>query len=258
MHIGSLRGLLAAGSLALVLAAPAAQAEELTVFAAASTTNALTDIVALFNDTGAGPAVASFASSSTLAKQIEQGAPAGVFLSADQKWMDYLDEKGLIAKDSRADLLGNRLALIAPANSALTVAEVSSKTDFPALLGEGRLAVGDPDHVPVGIYTKEAFTKLGLWDGVANKLAPANDVRGALTFVERGESPLGVVYSTDSAVSEKVKTLALLPESSHKPVTYPVATVKAKDTKTARAFVDFLKGAEAKAVFERYGFQVKP
>jgi molybdate transport system substrate-binding protein len=233
-----------------------AWAGEVTVFAAASTTNALTDIITAFNGMGDHRATPSFASSSTLAKQIEQGAPAGVFLSANVKWMDYLVDRNLVAEGSRVDLLGNRLALISPKDAPSSLTEISSETDLAGALGEGRLSLGDPDHVPAGIYAKEALTNLGLWQSVADKVAPASDVRAALAFVERNEAPLGIVYSTDAAVSGGVVVTALFPESSHKPITYPLAIIAPQDNDAARAFLDYLKGPEAKAVFEKYGFQV--
>ncbi|MFH1137630.1 MAG: molybdate ABC transporter substrate-binding protein [Pseudomonadota bacterium] len=244
---------------ALASAAPASAGEgETLVFAAASTTNAVRDICALFQAQGLGEAVPSFASSSTLAKQIESGAPAGVFISADKKWMDYLDEKGLIKKDSRSDLLGNRLVLIGSLDCKLS--EVEIKPGFPLadLLGDNKLSLGDPDHVPVGIYAKQALEKLGAWSGVEARIARAKDVRASLAMVERGECPLGVVYSTDAAISDKVRVLGLFPEDSHPPIVYPVAlTAEYEADPTARAFIKFLAGPEARAVFEKYGFSVR-
>jgi molybdate transport system substrate-binding protein len=234
----------------------AAWAGEVTVFAAASTTNALTDIITAFNAKGEHTATPSFASSSTLAKQIEQGAPAGIFLSANEKWMTYLEEKGLVADGTKVDLLGNRLALISPKTAPSTITEVTKDTDLAGALGEGRLSLGDPEHVPAGLYAKDALTKLGLWDSVADKVAPASDVRAALAFVERAEAPLGIVYSTDAAVSEGVVVTALFPEDSHAPITYPLAIMKAHDDDAAKAFLAFLQTPESKAVFEKYGFQV--
>jgi molybdate transport system substrate-binding protein len=231
-------------------------AEIVTVFAAASVTNAMTDLGNIFGGKGGRNVTPSFAASSTLAKQIENGAPANIFISADEEWMNYLLERRLIVPESRFNLLGNRMVLIAPAESSL---DVDIKPGFPLeqLLGEGRLATGDPDHVPVGKYAKTALEKLGAWKAVENKLARANDVRGALALVERGECPLGIVYSTDAAVSKKVKVVGMFPEDSHPPITYPAALVSGKDTPSARSFLDFLKTPEAKAVFEEYGFTVR-
>jgi molybdate transport system substrate-binding protein len=231
-------------------------AETVTVFAAASVTNAITDIGNMFGGKGGGNVTPSFAASSTLAKQIENGAPANVFISADEEWMNYLSERRVIVPESRFNLLGNRMVLIAPADSSLKVA---IKPGFPLaqLLGADRLATGDPDHVPVGKYAKTALEKLGTWKSVESKLARANDVRGALALVERGECPLGIVYSTDAAVSKKVKVVGTFPEDSHPPITYPAALVSGKDTPAARGFLDFLKTPDAKAVFIKYGFTVR-
>jgi molybdate transport system substrate-binding protein len=235
---------------------PADAADNVTVFAAASLTNAITDLGNMFGAKGGGNVRTSFAGSSTLAKQIENGAPANIFISADEEWMNYLSERRLIVPESRFNLLGNRMVLVAPADSSL---EVDIKPGFPLakLLGAGRLATGDPDHVPVGKYAKAALEKLGAWKAVESKLARANDVRGALALVERGECPLGVVYSTDAAVSKKVKVVGMFPEDSHPPITYPAALISGKGTPAARSFLDFLKTPEAKAVFEKYGFTVR-
>lgn len=226
------------------------------VFAAASTTDAINEIGQAFAAKGQGKIVPSFAASSTLAKQIENGAPAAVFLSADERWMDYLAEKKLIVADSRTNLLGNRVALIAPRSSTI---EVKIEPGFPLakLLGDGRLAVGDPAHVPVGAYTQAALEKLGVWESVKDKLAAGDSVRAALAYVERGETPLGVVYSTDAAISDKVRTVALFPADSHPPVVYPAALVAGQDSAEAKAFFEFLKGPEARAIFTKYGFEVK-
>lgn len=246
---------LLAALLAIITPAPGIAQEVVTVFAAASTTNALGEAAKLYESQGQGKVVCSFASSSTLAKQIEQAAPANVFLSADEKWMDYLDERHLVEPGTRKDLLGNRLALIAPADSQAQ-AVVGPGLDLARLLAGSRLAVGDPSHVPAGTYAKVALTKLGLWDQVADKLAPAADVRAALALVERGEAPLGVVYSTDAAISPKVRVVGLFPADSHPPIVYPLALVAGKATPAARAFVAFLRGAQAKAIFAKYGFAI--
>jgi molybdate transport system substrate-binding protein len=233
------------------------QAEDsVTVFAAASTTNAINDIVKMFSEKGRGRVVPSYASSSTLAKQIENGAPANLFISADEPWMNYLEERKVIGRASRFDLLGNKLVLIAPADSSIKV-KIGPKFGLAKLLRDGRLAVGDPDHVPAGKYAKAALKKLGIWIEVENKLARASDVRGALALVERGECPLGIVYSTDAAISKKVKVVGTFPEHSHPPITYPAALISGKDSPAARSFLDFLKTPEAKAIFEKYGFTVR-
>ena len=231
-----------------------ARADNLTVFAAASLKNALDDIAAKWKDSGAGTVGASYASSSTLAKQIEQGAPADVFISADTQWMDYVDKKSLVEKPH--DLLGNRLVLISAKDNPLTL-EIKPGLKLAELLGDGRLAVGDPSNVPAGIYAKEALTKLKIWDAVQPKLAPAADVRAALTLVSRGEAPLGIVYETDAKVDPKVRIVAVFPEDSHKPIVYPVAVVKSSKNPDAAKFVAFLSSVPAKEIFVKYGFSVK-
>jgi molybdate transport system substrate-binding protein len=239
--------------LALLAGKPAA-ADNLTVFAAASLKNALDDIAAKWKDSGAGTVGASYASSSTLAKQIEQGAPADVFISADTQWMDYVNKKSLV--ETPHDLLGNRLVLISAKDNPLTL-EIKPGLKLAEVLGEGRLAVGDPSNVPAGIYAKEALTKLKIWDSVQPRLAPAADVRAALTLVSRGEAPLGIVYETDAKVDPKVRTVAVFPEDSHKPIVYPVAVVKGSKNPDAAKFVTFLSGPAAKEIFVKYGFSVK-
>ena len=235
-------------------AAQQARADNLTVFAAASLKNALDDISAKWKDSGAGTVGASYASSSTLAKQIEQGAPADVFISADIQWMDYVSKKSLV--ETPHNLLGNRLVLIAAKDNLLTL-EIKPGLKLAEVLGDGRLAVGDPSNVPAGIYAKEALTKLKIWDEVQPKLAPAADVRAALTLVSRGEAPLGIVYETDAKVDPKVRIVAVFPEDSHKPIVYPVAVVKTSKNPDAAKFVAFLSGPEAKEIFVKYGFSVK-
>jgi molybdate transport system substrate-binding protein len=200
--------------------------------------------------------VSSFASSSTLAKQIANGAPANLFISADEDWMNYLDERRLIVRESRLNLLSNKLVVVSPLDSNLTV-ELVPNFPLAQLLGRERLAVGDPDHVPAGKYAKAALEKLGVWSQVESKLARAENVRAALALVERGECPLGIVYSSDARISQKLKVVATFPEESHPLITYPAALVAEKDTDVARAFLDFLKGPDARLVFEKYGFGVK-
>lgn len=238
----------------LLFGAPARA--DVVVFAAASATDAVNDIGKAYVATGGAAIVPSYASSSTLAKQIESGAPASIFLSADERWMDYLADRNLLAAGSRLNLLGNRVVLVAPKDST---AKIDIVPGFPLakLLGDGRLAVGDPSHVPVGAYTQKALEKLGVWDSVQNKLAPADSVRAALAFVERGETPFGVVYETDAAISDKVKVVGLFPEDSHPPVVYPAALIAGKDSTEAKAFFAFLQGPEAKTIFRKYGFAVK-
>jgi len=243
---------------ALVLLVPlAARAQELTVFAAASLTDTMKDVSALWTKAGHPPLSLSFGASSTLARQIEQGAPAALFASADEKWMDYLAQKNLIAADTRKDLLGNDLVLVVPAEKPMHVT-LGPDFDLLGLLGaNGRLATGDPAHVPVGIYAEQALKKLGWWDKVAPRLASTEDVRAALLLVERGEAPAGIVYATDAAVSKAVMVAGTFPASSHDPVAYPFAVVKAHDTPEARALLTFLAGPQAREVFVRRGFKVE-
>lgn len=241
----------------LLLVPFVAQAQDLTFFGAASLTDALQDVSALWVQQGHPAPRLSFGSSSTLARQIDQGAPVNLFVSADQKWMDYLAEKNLLAPRTRKDLLGNELVLIVPADKPVHIA-INPGVDLAALLGPGgRLAVGDPTHVPVGIYAEQALKKLGLWDSVLQRLARTDDVRAALLLVERGEAPAGIVYATDAAVSKGVMVAGLFPENSHDEVVYPFAIIKSGDTAQARALMVFLSGPEVRAVFIRRGFKVK-
>jgi molybdate transport system substrate-binding protein len=227
------------------------------VFAAASLTDAMKDISALWQKDGHEALRQSFASSSTLARQIEQGAPANLFASADEKWMDYLADHKLIAADTRKNLLSNDLVLIVPANKPAKI-RIGHGFDIASLLGgTGRIATGDPAHVPVGIYAQQALTRLGVWDVVAPRLARTDDVRAALLLVERGEAPAGIVYSTDAAASKGVVIAGTFPADSHDPITYPFAVTASGDTPEARALMGFLQGAPAREVFVRHGFKVE-
>lgn len=234
----------------------AVEPDPVMVFAAASTTNAVTEIIDLFKRTTKMPVIPSFASSSTLAKQIQSGAPAAVYISADNKWMDFLEEKKLIEPGTRYALLSNRIVLVAPVDSPLKL-EILPGFDLSGALGENRLAMGDPAHVPAGIYAKQALETLGVWEGIKDRIAPAKDVRSALVLVERGEAPLGIVYATDAAITGKVRIVGLFPENAHPPIVYPVALVAGNKTEAAEAFIAFLKAPEARAVFEKYGFSVR-
>ncbi|MBA7729261.1 molybdate ABC transporter substrate-binding protein [Citrobacter freundii] len=250
--------LFAGATLSLSVAGHALADEgKITVFAAASLTNAMQDIAAQYKKEKNVDVVSSFASSSTLARQIEAGAPADLFISADQKWMDYAVDKKSIDTASRKTLLGNSLVVVAPKASEQKAFAIDSKTNWTNLLNGGRLAVGDPEHVPAGIYAKEALQKLGAWDTLAPKLAPAEDVRGALALVERNEAPLGIVYGSDSVASKGVKVVATFPEDSHKKVEYPIAIVDGHSNATVSAFYDYLKGPQAAEIFKRYGFTTK-
>jgi molybdate transport system substrate-binding protein len=243
--------------LCLLLAPIGAHAQQLTVFAAASLTDAMKDVAAKWQQAGHPALSLSFGASSTLARQIEQGAPANAFASADEKWMDYLAGKNLIVADTRKSLLGNDLVLVVPADKPQHVT-IGPDFDLAKLLGpNGRLATGDPAHVPVGIYAEQALRKLGMWDSISPRLARADDVRAALLLVERGEAPAGIVYGTDAAVAKGVMVAGTFPDSSHDPVSYPFAVTKSGDTPEARALMTFLAGPEARAVFVQRGFKVE-
>ncbi|HDL7421818.1 TPA: molybdate ABC transporter substrate-binding protein [Yersinia enterocolitica] len=234
-----------------------AMAADITVFAAASLTNALQDIAVQYKKEKQVDVVASYASSSTLARQIEQGAPADLFISADQQWMDYAIDKQQMVANTRYTLLGNELVLIAPKDSKITKVAIDKKTDWQKLLEGGRLAVGDPDHVPAGIYAKESLENLGAWATLAPEMARANNVRSAMALVERAEAPLGIVYGSDAIASDKVKVVGVFPEASHKPVEYPMAIVKGHENPTVTAFYDYLKSPAAAVIFEKYGFTTR-
>jgi molybdate transport system substrate-binding protein len=243
--------------LLLLLAPLQAHAQSLTVFAAASLTDAFKDISAQWVKEGHQAPRMSFAASSTLAQQIDQGAPVNIFASADEKWMDFLAKKNEIVPGTREDLLGNDLVMVVPSAHP---AHLTINADFDILkfLGPtGRLSVGDPAHVPAGIYAEQALRKLGWWDKVSSRLAPAPDVRSALLVVERGETPAGIVYGTDAAVSKSVMVAGTFPADSHEPVTYPFAVTKAGDTQEAREFLKYLSGPEAKEIWVRRGFKVQ-
>ena len=241
---------------AVVAGQPAAAQQTITVFAAASLKNALDDVDAAFTKAGGPKVVASYAASSALAKQIEQGAPADVFVSADLKWMDYLAGKKLIKAETRVNLLGNKLVLIAPANSKLSNVKIENGFDIAKLAGDGRIAVADTKAVPAGLYAKAALEHLGSWAAAEPKLAQAENVRATLAFVARGETPLGIVYETDARIEPKVKIVGYFPNGSYPPVTYPVAETAASKNPAAAKYLDFLRTPAAKAIFEKYGFSV--
>lgn len=242
-------------TLSATLAMPAFAAEQkITMFAAASLTNALQEIAAQYKKEKNVDIVSSFASSSTLARQIEQGAPADLFISADQQWMDYAQDKKLTDTATRYTLLGNALVVIAPKASDVKHFAITDNTDWKSLLKGGHLAVGDPDHVPAGIYAKEALQNLKAWDELSPVMARANDVRSAMALVEREEAPLGIVYGSDAVASAKVKVVSIFPKESHKPVEYPMAIIKDHNNATVTGFYEYLKTPAAADVFKRYGF----
>jgi molybdate transport system substrate-binding protein len=239
---------------------PATAQDTLVVFAAASLKNSLDDTNAAFTKATGVKVTASYAASSALAKQIEGGAPADVFISADLKWMDYLAEKKLIKLDTRYNLLGNRLVLIAPKDSKLDSVKIERGFDIAKLAGDGRIAVADVKAVPAGLYAKAALEKLGAWKAAEPKLAQAENVRATLAFVARGETPLGIVYETDAKVEPKVKIVAAFPDDAYPPVTYPVAATADGKNAAAGRYLSFLRSSAAKTIFEKYGFSflIKP
>lgn len=243
--------------LAATLAPPAAARapEALTVFAAASLTDALRALGQEWAARGNPAPRFSFAASSALARQIEQGAGADLFLSADEPWMDYLQERGLIANATRISPVGNALVLITPADQRRTVT-LDRGTDLATLLWpRGRLATGDPAHVPVGRYAQAALAWMGQWEALAPRIARADNVRAALLLVERGEAPLGIVYATDAAATRGVAVAGTFPPESHPPITYPFAvTRRAEANPQARAFHAFLAGPDAAPTWQRFGF----
>lgn len=235
----------------------AARAQEpVTVFAAASLTDALRALGQEWAARGNPAPRLSFAASSALARQIEQGAPAHLFLSADQRWMDHLQARNAILDATRTSPLGNALVLITPADAPARDVTLAPGTDLAALLGpRGRIATGDPAHVPVGRYAQAALTWMGQWDAIAPRLARADNTRSALLLVERGEAPFGIVYATDAAASRAVRVAGTFPAESHAPITYPFAlTRRAEGNAQARALLDFLAGPEAAPTWRRFGF----
>ena len=247
-----------AGGLAVALSfgMPSARAEgDVVVFAAASLKNALDAIDAAWKTESGKQATASYAASSALAKQIEEGAPADVFISADLDWMKYLADKKLIKEGSDVKLLGNRIVLVAPKDSAAK-ADIAANFDLAGLLGEGRLAMGDVKAVPAGKYGKAALEKLGVWSSVEGKVAQAENVRAALKLVSTGEAPLGMVYQTDATAEPGVKIVGVFPEDSHPPIVYPVGVTAESKNADAAEYVKYLQSAKAKELFEAQGFTV--
>jgi molybdate transport system substrate-binding protein len=222
------------------------------VFGAASLTNVLEDLGDAFTKQTSISVKFSFAASSTLARQIESGAPADVFFSADLDWMDYLQARNLIQRVTRHDVAGNRLVLIAPSDSMIAL-KIKPGFALATALGNKRLATGDPDSVPVGRYARSALTNLGVWNEVADRIIRADSVRSALAFVDRGEAPLGIVYETDAMIDKNVRVVDVFPATSHAPIVYPVAlTVHAKPD--AAKFVAYVTSPAADAAFTAYGF----
>jgi molybdate transport system substrate-binding protein len=236
------------------LAVPASAQDTITVFAAASLKNALDETDAAFTKATGVKVTASYEASSALAKQIEQGAPADVFISADLVWMDYAAEHKLINADTRFNWLGNKLVLIAPKDAKLDHVDIAQGFDIAKLAGDGRIAVADVKAVPAGRYAKAALEKLGTWTAAQPKLAQAENVRATLAFVARGEAPLGIVYATDAKIEPKVKIIGEFPNGSYPPVTYPVAATAAGKSPAVTSYLRFLQTQAAKAIFEKFGF----
>jgi molybdate transport system substrate-binding protein len=262
-YMPCLSRLIAAAALIAVALPPTqawAQDASLIVFAAASMRNALDDTDVAFTKATGVKVVASYVASSALVKQIEQGAPADVLVSADLKWMDYAADHKLIKPDTRVNLLGNRLVLIAAKNSNLEKVDLGKGFDIARLVGDGRIAVADVTSVPAGLYAKEALESLGAWAAAEPKLAIAQDVRAALAFVARRKTSVGIVYETDAKIESFVKIIGIFPEDSHAPVTYPVAATAETTNPVVTRYLNFLRSSSAKAIFERYGFSylIKP
>ncbi|VVB49857.1 molybdate transporter subunit; periplasmic-binding component of ABC superfamily protein [Beijerinckiaceae bacterium RH AL1] len=250
-----LGSLLLAAALVVAPGLAHADANGPTVFAAASMKTALDAMVAAWKAKTGKTVVVSYGSSGTLAKQIEAGAPADLFISADQKWMDVLAKDGAIRPDTRVDLLGNSLVLVAAAVTTKPMT-IEKGFDLAGALGDGKLAVCTVSSCPAGIYGKEALTKLGVWSAVEPKIAQADNVRAALLLVSRGEAKYGIVYGTDAKAEPKVKVVGTFPESSHAPIVYPVAVTKDARSPDAAALESYLRSPEAKAILEGQGFTV--
>jgi molybdate transport system substrate-binding protein len=256
-HLTGVRSLLVRAAFVLVAAtlsvAAHAQGRDLLVFGAASLKNALDEANTGFQRDTGHKVVVSYGASSALAKQIEGGAPADVFISADLDWMDYVAEHKLIKPETRFNLLGNKLVLIAAADSNISLPIVPN-LPLAQALGNGRLAMADPAAVPAGKYGKAALEALGVWPSVSSKIAPAQDVRAALLFVSRGEALLGIVYQTDAAADKGVKIVGTFPESTHPPIIYPLAVTATSANPEATAYIQYLKSPAAKPAFEKQGF----
>ncbi|MGX5730975.1 molybdate ABC transporter substrate-binding protein [Pseudoxanthomonas beigongshangi] len=225
----------------------------LTVFAAASLKESMDEAAAAYQRRTGTPVRVSYAASSALARQIEQGAPADVFFSADLEWMDYLQQRGKVDAAQRRNLLGNRLVLVAPKASTRKV-DLDKAGSLAAALGQGRLALGQTSSVPAGKYARAALEKLGHWSGVQAKLAESESVRAALMLVARGEAPLGIVYLSDARAEPAVRVVATFPDDSHPPIVYPIAALRGERNAQASALVSWLASPEAAAIFQRRGF----
>jgi molybdate transport system substrate-binding protein len=253
--MGWLGALTVVASVATTLAPTQAQRGDLVIFAAASLKSALDAVNAEWQKETGKKASISYGASSALAKQIEQGAPAHMFVSADLDWMDYVAGKKLIKSETRSNLLGNRIVLIAPKDKATPV-EIKSGFNLAAVLGDGRLSMASVDSVPAGKYGKAALEKLGAWASVSGKIAQAENVRAALLLVSRGEAPAGIVYQTDAAADPNVKIIGTFPQDTHSPIIYPIALTAGPSHPDADGFLAFIKSAKARPLFEAQGFMV--
>lgn len=257
MTIDRLRVKVLAAMLTMTFASALSAAENgksIVVFAAASLTDVLGEIDKAYTAKTGIEVKASFAASSALARQIENGANAAVFFSADEEWMDYLAQRSLLQAGTRHDVVGNRLVMIAPVDSNARVSIAKGFSISQELGATGRLATGDPDSVPVGKYAQAALTKLGVWGAISPRLIRAENVRAALTYVARGEAPLGIVYETDALAEKRVKIVGTFPADSHPAIRYPIAVTAAGGAEAAK-YVEFVRGGESAGVFRKYGFQ---
>jgi len=245
-------------ALAIAVLPLRASADELLVFAAASLKPALDDILAAPDTKAVGEIKASYAASSQLEHQIEAGAPASLFISADEDWMNAADAKGKIVKETRVDLLGNALVLVAPKDSRVSL-RIAPNFDLAGALGnDGRLALGEPNSVPAGKYAKASLISLGVWDSIESRIVSADNVRAALNFVAKGEVPLGVVYRSDAVSEPAVRVVDTFPDSSHAPIVYPAAIVAGHDAPAARKLLALLRAPSSQAIFVRHGFDAPP
>jgi len=242
-------------AVSMLLFAAAATAQNVVVFAAASMKESLDDVARQFEAASGNKVAVSYAASSALARQIEAGAPADIFISADTDWADYLDARKLLMPGTRTNLLANQLVLIAPANSTVTL-RIAPSFKLAEALGKDRLAMANPDAVPAGKYGKASLEALGVWLPVSEKIARAENVRAALALVSRGETPYGIVYRTDALADKGVKIVDTFPAGTHPDITYPVAMIATSKTPSAKAFVDFMKTEKVRATWEKYGFLV--
>ena len=240
--------------LAFALACAAARADSVVVFAAASLKESLDSVARSFESASGHRVAVSYAASNALARQVENAAPADLFISADTDWIDYVEQKSLTVPGSRRNLLANDLVLVAPATSNVRLS-LAPGVNVAAVLGDRRIALANPDAVPAGKYAKAAFTALGAWDAIAGKVAAADNVRAALALVARGEAPLGVVYRTDATAEKNVRVVDTFPARTHPPIVYPIVQLRRSATPAASAFATYLASREALATFERFGFR---